>query len=143
MSILQRLLAGFCLASLTVHAAVVRVEITDRSDVAKADYEILTGNVHPWNFPARNRYVNVSESLRSAMAENPGMRVLVVSGYYDLATPFFAATYTNAHLGLSDPVRKNITQTFYQAGHMVYLRQADLTKLKNDAAAFYTAAAPK
>ena len=46
MSILQRLLAGFCLASLTVHAAVVRVEITDRSDVAKSDYEILTGKLH-------------------------------------------------------------------------------------------------
>jgi len=46
MSILPRLLVGFCLASLTVHAAVVRVEITDRSDVAKSDYEILTGKLH-------------------------------------------------------------------------------------------------
>jgi carboxypeptidase C (cathepsin A) len=116
--------------------AYIRGELGYESD---QNYEILTGNVHPWNFPARNRYVNVSDSLRSAMAQNPGMRVLVVSGYYDLATPFFAATYTATHLGLDESVRKNITQTFYDAGHMVYLRQADLTKLRRDAEGFYGA----
>ena len=46
MPILSRLLASLCLASLTAHAAVVRVEITDRTDVAKSAYEILTGKLH-------------------------------------------------------------------------------------------------
>lgn len=114
--------------------AYLRGELGYESDL---NYEILTGNVHPWNYPARNRYVNVSESLRSAMTKNPTMRVLVVSGYYDLATPFFAATYTNTHMSLDESLRGNITQTFHRSGHMVYLRDADMVKLKRDAAAFY------
>ncbi|HYC99639.1 MAG TPA: hypothetical protein VEB22_00300, partial [Phycisphaerales bacterium] len=114
--------------------AYIRTELGYQSDI---NYEILTGAVQPWSFPGRNRYANVGESLRGAMARNPRLRVLVASGYYDLATPFFAATYTMTHLGLAESARANISQTFYDAGHMMYLRQADLTKLRQDAAAFY------
>ena len=71
------------------------------------------------------------------MTKNPALHVLVVSGFYDLATPFFAATYTIDHLGLNPVVRGHISQTFYQAGHMVYLNFPDLEKLKADVAAFY------
>ncbi|HZW07691.1 MAG TPA: hypothetical protein VFF65_11270, partial [Phycisphaerales bacterium] len=116
--------------------AYIRTELGYQSDV---NYEILTGAVQPWNYPGRNRYANTGESLRAAMTQNPRLRVLVASGYYDLATPFFAATYTVTHLGLVEPARENITQTFYDAGHMMYLRQADLAKLRQDAAAFFDA----
>jgi carboxypeptidase C (cathepsin A) len=113
----------------------VRTELKYESDVP---YEILTGRVHPWNFGAFNgRYVNVSDSLRSAMTQNPNLRVLVMSGYYDLATPHSAAGYTVEHLDLDPSLRKNIRQTFYRAGHMMYLRMDDLKKFTRDAAAFY------
>ncbi len=101
-------------------------------------YEILTGRVHPWSFPASNRYVNVGERLRDAMVKNPGLHVLVASGYYDLATPYFAADHTVSHLGLDPERRARLRQTYYRAGHMMYLRRADLTKLKQDVAGFYS-----
>jgi carboxypeptidase C (cathepsin A) len=102
-------------------------------------YEILTGRVHPWTFPANNAYVNVGDRLRDALTRNPGLRVLVCSGYYDLATPYFAADYTVSHLGLDAERRARVTQAYYEAGHMMYLRRADLLKLKQDAAQFYGA----
>jgi carboxypeptidase C (cathepsin A) len=103
-------------------------------------YEILTGRVHPWNFSATNRYAEVANTLRSAMTKNKNLHVLVASGYYDLATPFFAATYTIDHLGLDPTLRSHISQTFYEAGHMIYIRHADLAKFKSDVAAFYSRA---
>lgn len=114
----------------------VRGELKYDSDL---NYEILTGRVHPWRFGDDNGYANVSDSLRSAMVQNPFLRVMAASGYYDLATPHFAMTYTISHLGLPAIYRDHITQEFYGAGHMMYLRQADLKKFKEDAAKFYTA----
>ena len=115
--------------------AYVRAELKYESDVP---YEILTGRVQPWNYGSfNNRYVNVSEPLRSAMTQNPNLRVLVMSGYYDLATPHFAAAHTVNHLDLDATLRANISQTFYRAGHMMYLRRADLEKFTQDAARFY------
>lgn len=117
--------------------AYVRGELGFESDL---NYEILTGKVQPWNYgPARNRYADVADSLRSAMSQNTSLRVLVCSGYYDLATPPLAMTYTMSHMGLDESVRKNITQTYYECGHMFYLREADLKKLRKDTEAFYSA----
>jgi carboxypeptidase C (cathepsin A) len=119
----------------TAFNSYVRRELGYESD---RNYEVLTGNVQPWNFGgANNRYANVSETLRSAMTKNPSLRVMFCAGYYDLATPFFAAEYTGAHLGLEDSLRSHVVKHFYQAGHMMYLRQEDRAKLKADAEAFY------
>lgn len=115
----------------------VRRELGFESD---QPYEILTGRVHPWSFPANNRYVNVSERLRDALVKNPGLHVLVASGYFDLATPYFAADYTVSHLGLDPERRARVSQTYYEAGHMMYLRKSDLVRLKADAATFYEGA---
>ena len=67
------------------------------------------------------------------------MRVLVASGYYDLATPYFAADYSVDHLGIPAHVRANIEVSYYDAGHMMYVRKADHEKLKKDVARFYKA----
>lgn len=101
-------------------------------------YEILTGAVNPWNFGGGNQYPSVAERLRSAMSQNPRLRVLAACGYTDLATPYFAVTHTINHLSLDPAIRGNIQQTYYQAGHMMYLREADLVKLTDDVRSFYT-----
>jgi len=106
------------------------------------NYEILTGNVHPWNYPQRNRYANVAESLRSAMSFNPNLRVLALSGHYDFATPQYAMRYTIAHMGLSAAQRARISQVFYASGHMMYVRDADRIKVYDDVAAFYAGGQP-
>lgn len=104
-------------------------------------YEILTGRVRPWSYTnVQNQYLNVGEVLREAMSKNPDLWVLVASGYYDLATPFFASDYVMSHLGLDPMLRANIRQTYYESGHMMYIRQADLAKIKADVSEFFAAA---
>ncbi|MBP8252303.1 MAG: peptidase S10, partial [Herpetosiphon sp.] len=112
----------------------VRRELKYESDLA---YEILNFNVWPWKFDQHeNRYVNVGENLRSAMSQNPFLRVFVASGYYDFATPYFAARYTFNHLGLDPEQRKHVTFADYSAGHMMYIHLPSLAQLKHDLAAF-------
>jgi carboxypeptidase C (cathepsin A) len=112
----------------------VRGELKFESDVP---YEFLTGRVRPWNYaPYENRYVNVAETLRRAMTQNPFLRVFVGKGYYDLATPFFAAEYTFDHLGLDPTLRSHLSGGYYEAGHMMYVHPASLVKLKQDLAQF-------
>src|SRR5260370_9379829 len=73
-------------------------------------YEVLTSRVRPWNYaPYENQYVNVAETLRGAMTQNPFLHVFVAKGYYDLATPFFAADYTSVHLGLVPTLPRHLT----------------------------------
>jgi carboxypeptidase C (cathepsin A) len=103
-------------------------------------YEILTDRVRPWKYGDNNRYTNVAEDLRQAMSENPALRVFVGKGYYDLATPFFAAQYTFDHLGFEPGFPQRVTQAWYEAGHMMYVRRADREKLKADVTAFLRAA---
>ncbi|MEN8150206.1 MAG: peptidase S10 [Planctomycetota bacterium] len=96
----------------------------------------IFGNVHPWPMGReRHRYTNTAESLAAAMRANPHLRVLVAMGYYDFATPYFAAEYTFEHLGWPNP--ENYEFTYYEAGHMMYIRDADRAKLTADAARFY------
>jgi carboxypeptidase C (cathepsin A) len=107
-------------------------------------YEVLTGRVNPWSFRAyENRYVDVGETLRSAMTQNPFLHVFVARGYYDLATPFFAADYTFDHLGLDPSLRSHLTGAYYESGHMVYAHMPSLAKLKQDTAAFIRASLGK
>jgi len=76
-----------------------------------------------------NRYLAVGGALRQAMTTNPRMRVLVASGYYDLATPHFAADYSFDHLGVPAQMRGNLEMTYYEAGHMMYTHKPSLEKL--------------
>jgi carboxypeptidase C (cathepsin A) len=103
-------------------------------------YRILTGRVQPWDFgQARNRYLNVSPALRQALTQNPGLRVFVANGYYDLATPYFATQYTVNHLDQGENMRPRVRMTYYDAGHMMYIDKTSLHKLRKDLAEFYQA----
>ncbi len=112
----------------------VRGDLKFESDLP---YEFLTEHVRPWNYqPYENRYVNVAETLRGAMTQNPFLHVYVAKGYYDLATPFFAAEYTFDHLGLDASLRGNLAGGYYEAGHMMYVHKPSLAKLKQDLKTF-------
>lgn len=119
----------------------VRSDLKFDSDLP---YEVLTGRVNPWSYKKfENRYVDVGETLRSAMTQNPFLRVFVARGYYDLATPFFAADYTFDHLGLDPSLRNHLTGAYYESGHMVYAHLPSLAKLKQDTAQFIRASSGK
>jgi carboxypeptidase C (cathepsin A) len=112
----------------------VRRSLGYKSDLT---YYILGGGIGaPWDYGSANGYADVSESLRSAFAKNAAMRLFVASGYYDLATPYFATDYTLSHLGLDQSQRGRISTSQYEAGHMMYISARQLARLKEDVAKF-------
>jgi carboxypeptidase C (cathepsin A) len=82
--------------------------------------------------------VNVAQDLAEAMKTNPRLKVMVNGGYYDLATPFFAAQYEEKHLPIPQSLAKNIEYDWYESGHMVYVRDESLKQLHDRVAAFIT-----
>ena len=111
----------------------VRAELGYVTDIK---YETMCADaLRSWKY-AGGRFPDTSEGLRAAFAKNPFMRVLVAQGWYDLATPFHAAYYSLAHMGLDASLRGNVTIAEYEAGHMMYLHEPSLAKLKADARAF-------
>jgi len=82
--------------------------------------------------------MNVAPDLAEAMKTNPRLKVMVNGGYYDLATPFYAAVYEEKHLPIPQSLAKNIEYAWYESGHMVYVRDESLKQLHDRVAAFIT-----
>jgi carboxypeptidase C (cathepsin A) len=105
-------------------------------------YCYLNGEVvNAWNWrsgmQASQGYVDVTQKLTDALHLNPGLRVFIAAGLYDLATPYFATVYTINHLALDESRAGNIMLHTYPAGHMPYTDRGVLRQLGRDAAAFY------
>ncbi len=80
--------------------------------------------------------VNTGMDMARAMTRDPNMKVLILNGYYDLATVFYGVEYTLDHLGLAPEIKKNIQMEYYEAGHMMYTHQPSIQKFKDDVAGF-------
>lgn len=90
------------------------------------------GGEWDWKLPGgrdANAYLNVTPYLGRALRENAGMRIFVGQGYYDFATPFFAAEYALTRTGVP---QDRIVWSYYQSGHMMYVRDEDRLKLSRD-----------
>jgi carboxypeptidase C (cathepsin A) len=112
----------------------VRRELKWTSDA----YYTLTGRVQPWD---QGQPGAPAEALRSAMTQQGALKVLVICGYYDVATPFNGIEHTFSHMSLEPAIRKNVTFTYYEAGHMMYVEKKSREKLHKDVAAFINGAA--
>jgi len=97
----------------------------------------ISGNVQPWD---RTGNDESAEALRSAMTQQGSMKLLVVSGYYDLATPFNGIEHTISHMMLEPSIRKNVSFTYYEAGHMMYIEKKSREKLHKDVVDFVNSA---
>jgi carboxypeptidase C (cathepsin A) len=97
-------------------------------------YYVLGGGIGQWDYGLSGwaGFADTSEAMRHAFAKNPFMQVYVAEGYYDAATPYFAAEYTFGHMGLTADEHKNLTRGLYSAGHMVYIDGASMDKLHAD-----------
>jgi carboxypeptidase C (cathepsin A) len=88
-------------------------------------------------------YPDTATALRQAIVKDQFLRVLVMEGHYDLATPFAAVDYTMDHLDLTPQYHKNISYAQYESGHMVYLDSQSHTKMKQDFVNFIDATTQK
>ena len=86
------------------------------------------GPVHPWN----RENDNTRDNLRQAMAQNPYLKVLIQSGYYDGATTYFQGKYTMWQIDPSGKMKDRFTFKGYRSGHMMYLRSEDLKSSNDD-----------
>ncbi len=108
--------------------------------IYKADIDVEK----QWDFlhqpPGANMKVpqsmNVMPDLAVAMKQNPNLKVQLNGGYFDLATPFFAALWELQQLPLEPELLKNTETHFYASGHMVYAHEPDLKALHDNVAAF-------
>ncbi|HEV2287732.1 MAG TPA: hypothetical protein VGR81_02135 [Candidatus Acidoferrales bacterium] len=96
-------------------------------------YYAVSGNVRPWDSQALPQ---VGEVLRSAMTEEGSLKLLVLCGYYDLATPFNGIEETVSHMQLEPAIRKNVSFEYYESGHMVYIDQKAHDKMHRDVDSF-------
>lgn len=80
---------------------------------------------------------DVSIDLSAAVRRNPNLKVFVMGGYYDLATPFFGPEVDVAHLYLAPSLRENIRFTFYESGHMTFVDERAVERMKSDLDDFY------
>jgi carboxypeptidase C (cathepsin A) len=104
-------------------------------------YEILTNKVQPWSFGRyASRFPDATNTLRESMSANPFLKLFVASGYYDLATPPATVKYSVEHMRLPPELQKNIDHKFYEGGHMMYVYEPSMLKLRKDLDAFYEAA---
>jgi len=102
-------------------------------------YFVLGGGIGRWDFETSgwSGFADTSQALRHAFAKNPFMHVFVAEGLYDAATPYFAVDYTLDHMGLTSAAHKNIARDQFNAGHMVYIDEKSMEKLKRDVDRLY------
>ena len=91
-----------------------------------------TGNIN-WNMQVA---VSTLPDMTSAMKRNPHLKILILNGYYDIATVFYGVEHSINHMGLDPELKKNIIMKYYEAGHMMYTHQPSMKKFKEDVDAF-------
>ena len=102
-------------------------------------YDVLALEVNRgWNWlrggegADRMGYTSTSPDLARALRRNTHLRVFVASGRYDLGTPYSASDWSLSQLDAPAEVLARIEHHYYDAGHMMYTRQADLAQMKTD-----------
>ena len=121
----------------------VRTELGYKTDMPYKVFAYQDAAFNKWEWgSAIEGFPDTATALRSALVKNPYLKVLVMEGYYDLATPFYAADYSMDHLDLAPTYRKNLSFAAYNSGHMVYIDSNSHAKMKADQVNFMEKSLP-
>ena len=90
-----------------------------------------------WNFGQNNNSVDQKMLIQKIMSANKFLKLWVICGYYDLATPFSAAEWVYDHVFLNDGISKNLQFSYYESGHMFYMHLPSLARFQQEATAWY------
>ena len=121
----------------------VRNDLGYKTDMPYYVFAMGGGLWKQWDWgSAVKGFPDTATALRAAMVKDPYLKVVVMEGYYDLATPYYAADYVINHLNLPADFRKNISVETYDSGHMAYVNQQALAKMKQDVVRFMDMAMP-
>jgi carboxypeptidase C (cathepsin A) len=131
---IEAIAAPYTMAAMAHFGQVLGVSIEER-------YETLSHDAHKaWNWnrgeSKGNGYACTSPDLARALRRSPHLKLFVASGRYDLGTPYSASDWSLAQLDAPAEVLSRIVHRYYDAGHMMYTRSADLAQLKADLAAW-------
>ncbi len=80
--------------------------------------------------------VSTLPDMSSAMKRNPNLKILILNGYYDIATVFYGVEHSINHMGLNPELKKNIIMKYYEAGHMMYTHKPSMVQFKKDVEEF-------
>jgi carboxypeptidase C (cathepsin A) len=117
----------------------LRNELHYKTTLEYGDRGMGGAGVPPWNFQLGGAWSGTADTsglLESAFARNPAMRLMLVEGYFDQATPMFEADYSMKHLFITPQEQTHIIIHHYLAGHMIYIRKGPREKLHRDFDAF-------
>jgi carboxypeptidase C (cathepsin A) len=131
---IEAIAAPYTMAAMAYFSEQLGLDMPQRYEVLS--YEVNRG----WNWnrgdSSRMGFCSTSPDLALALRRNPNLRVLAASGRYDLGTPYSASDWSLAQLDIPADVMARVQHRYYDAGHMMYTRQADLVQLKSDVAAW-------
>lgn len=130
---IEAIAGPYTMAALAYFRGTLGLELEQR-------YHVLSHDVNKaWNWQRGENtlgYTATSPELARTLRRNPKLKVLVASGRYDLGTPYSASDWSLAQLNAPAEVLARVTHRYYDAGHMMYTRQADLKQLKADLGAW-------
>ena len=134
---IEAIAGPYTMAALAYFRGTLGLDLPQRFNVLS--FEVNRG----WNWnrgdSSRMGFTSTSPDLARALRRNPHLKVLAASGRYDLGTPYSASDWSLAQLNAPADVLARVTHRYYDAGHMMYTRQADLKQLKDDVAAWLEA----
>lgn len=82
---------------------------------------------------------NVMPDLAMALKTNPTLKIMLNSGVFDLATPYYQAQHELHHLPIPAKLQSNISTYTYPTGHMVYVDAKALQTLHDNVSHFIAA----